>query len=98
MTAATVFRGKGNLTTEEREKYDKDIDVYFQSYAWRDSEVNIKWAETTLRNGLEDDPAEEVLFADNVSFQQAQDFHATCKDLNTVVYMLPENHTHKVQP
>jgi len=33
MTAATVFRGKGNLTTEEREKYDKDIDVYFQSYA-----------------------------------------------------------------
>ena len=51
----------------------------------------------------QDDPAEKkikVLFVDNVSFQQAQEFHATCRDLNNVhiVSMLPENHTDKVQP
>ena len=86
------------MTTKEREKYDSDIDVYYQPCAWMDSEVNMKWAQTTFSNGLEDDPAEKVLFADNVSFEQAQGFLATCRDLNTVVYMLPENHTDKVQP
>ena len=95
---AIVFRGKGNVSTQEREKYDKDIDVYFQPCAWMDSETNMKWTENTLKNGLKDDPAEKVLFADNVGFQQAQNFHEACRDLNTVVYLLPENHTDKVQP
>ena len=63
-----------------------------------DSETNMKWTENTLKNGLKDDPAEKVLFADNVGFQQAQNFHEACRDLNTVVYLLPENHTDKVQP
>ena len=27
-----------------------------------DSETNMKWTENTLKNGLEDDPAEKVLF------------------------------------
>lgn len=40
---AIVFRGKGNVSTQEREKYDKDIDVYFQPCAWMDSETNMKW-------------------------------------------------------
>ena len=62
-----------------------------------DSETNIKWTEHTLKNGLKDDPAEKVLFAD-VAFQQAQNFHEASRDLNTVVYLLPENHTDKVQP
>lgn len=51
------------------------IDVYFQQCAWVDSEINIKWAQNTLKNGLKGDPAEKVLFADNVGFQQAHNFH-----------------------
>ena len=86
---AIVFRGKGNVSTQKREKYDKDIDVYFQPYAWMDTE-NI------LKNGLKDDPAEKVLFADNVGFQQAQNFHEAFRYLNTVVYLLPENHMDKM--
>ena len=39
---------------------------------------------------LKDDPAEKVLFADNVGFQQAQDAHEACRDLNTVVDLLAE--------
>ena len=35
----------------------------------------MKWTEHTLKNGLKDDPAEKVLFADNNAFQQAQNFH-----------------------
>lgn len=63
-----------------------------------DSETNMKWTENTLKNGLKDDPAEKVLFTDKVGFQEAQNFHEACRDLNTVVYLLPENHTDKVQP
>ena len=86
---AIIFRGKGNVSIEERDNYDKDIDVYFQQCAW---------AQNTLKNGLKGDPAEKVLFADNAGFQQAQNFHDVCRDFNTVVYLLPENHTDKVQP
>ena len=39
-----------------------------------------------------------VLFAHNVGFQQAQAFHVPCRQMNTVVYLLPDNHTDKVQP
>ena len=58
----------------------------------------MKWTEHTLRNGLKDDPAEKVLFADNVAFQQGQNVHEACRDLHTVLCLLPENHTDKVQP
>ena len=62
-----------------------------------DAEVNMKWTNHTLPNGLGDDPM-EVLFADNVGFQLAQGFHEACRKMNTIVYLLPDNHTDKVQP
>lgn len=30
---ALVFTGKGNVSNEEKEKYDKRVDVYFQQNA-----------------------------------------------------------------
>ena len=30
MKPALIFRGKGRVATEEKEKYDKRVDVYFQ--------------------------------------------------------------------
>ena len=33
-----------------------------------------------------------------MDFQQAQAFHVPCRQVNTVVYLLPDNHTDKVQP
>lgn len=38
---AIIFRGKGNISTEERDKYDNDVDVYFQVNAWIDTEINM---------------------------------------------------------
>ena len=38
---AIVFRGKGNVSTEEKAQYDEGVDVYFQSCAWMDSEINM---------------------------------------------------------
>ena len=51
-TVKPEFRGKGNASTQEREKYVKDIDVYFQPCAWMDSETNMKWTENTLKMAL----------------------------------------------
>lgn len=96
---AIIFRGKGNVSVAEKDKYDPDVHVYFQSNAWMDAEVNLKWTKHTLKDGLKDDlNTEKVLFADNVGFQQAQAFHEACREMDTVVYLLPDNHTDKVQP
>ena len=39
-----------------------------------------------------------MLFVDNVGFQLAQGFHDACREINTIVYLLSDNHTDKVQP
>ena len=96
---AIVFRGKGNASAEEKGQYDEGVDVYFQNCAWMDSEINMQWVAKTLTPGIGNSPDEKVIFADNVTFQQEKQFHGTCRrDLNTIVYLLPENHTDKIQP
>ena len=37
---AIVFRGKGNMLSAEKAQYDQDVDVYFQSCAWMDGQLN----------------------------------------------------------
>ena len=96
---ALIFRGKGRVAMAEKGKYDKRVDVYFQQNAWMDEEINMQWVQGTLIPGIGKGSDEKVLFADNVGFQQSKEFHETCRDeLNTRVYMLPENHTDKLQP
>ena len=95
---AIVFRGKGNASQEEKVQYDKDLDVYFQANALMDGEVNMQWVSKTLKPGVGKSGKEKVIFADNVTFQQDKDFHDACRDMNAIVYLLPENHTDKVQP
>ena len=74
------------------------MNVYFQANAWMDGEVNMKWVSKTLQPGVGKSGKEKVIFADNVTFQQDKDFHDACRDMNAIVYLLPENRTDKVQP
>ena len=69
---AFIFRGKGRVATEEKEKYDKKVDVYFQQNAWMDEEINLQWVQGTLIPGIGNDKEEKILFADNVGFQKNQ--------------------------
>ena len=55
---AIIFRGKGNISTEER-VHVVHVHVYFQVNAWMDTEINMKWTNHTLHNGLADDPTEK---------------------------------------
>ncbi|KAK3731080.1 hypothetical protein QZH41_007971 [Actinostola sp. cb2023] len=96
---AIVFRGKGNVFSAEKAQYDQDVDVYFQSSAWMDTQLNQEWVRRTLIPGIGTSPQEKVIFADNVGFQQEKGFHEMCrKNINAIIYLLPENHTDKVQP
>ena len=96
---ALVFRGKGHVEKIEKEQYDKGVDVYFQSCAWMNEEVNMKWVRETLVPAIGNEQDEKVIFTDNVGFQQSKTFHQECRnEINISVYMLPENHTDKVQP
>ena len=97
--ARYCISGKENVSTEEKAQYDEGVDVYFQSCAWMDSDINMQWVTKTLAPGIGNSPEEKVIFADNVTFQQDKKFHDTCgHELNTIVYLLPENHTDKIQP
>ena len=97
---AIVFHGKRNVSTvQEKAQYDEGVDVNFQSCAWMNSEINMQWVAKTLAPGIGKSPDEKVIFADNVTFQQDKQFHDACRhELNAIVYLLPENHTNKIQP
>ena len=96
---AIVFRGKGNITSDEVAKYNKRVDVYFQVKGWMDIKTNKEWTERTLMPGILDTRKESVLFADNVSFQTEKELHEILRiKSNTIVYLLPQNQTDKVQP
>ena len=58
MKPALIFRGKGRVATEEKEKYDKRVDVYFQQNAWMDEEINLQWVQGTLIPGIGNDKEE----------------------------------------
>ena len=64
-----------------------------------DEATNMKWVNEVLIPGISDKKNENILFADNVSFQLLEGFHQVCrKKANMIVYMLPPNQTDKVQP
>ena len=65
---AIIFRGKGRVTTEEREAWCKDVDVFFQARAWADTEFSVDWVKTTL-SPIVKDLDRFVLFCDNLSAQ-----------------------------
>ena len=93
------FQGKRNVRADEKAEYDEGVDVYFQSCAWMDSEINMQWVAKTLVPGVGKSVEEKVIFADNVTFQQDKQCHDACRhELNAIVYLLPENHTDKIQP
>lgn len=78
-----VFRGKGNVSTEEKAQYDEGVDVYFQSCAWMDSDINMQWVTKTLAPGIGNSPEEKVIFADNVTFQQDKRSSMILADINS---------------
>lgn len=72
MKPAIVFRG--NILSLERAEYDREVDVYFQSSASMDNVLNMQWVSGDIDSRIRKS-RDEVIFADNVAFQQDNDFH-----------------------
>lgn len=62
-----------------------------------DSKLNMQWVTRTLVPAVGNSQEEKVIFVDNVAFQQEKEFHDPCRnEINAIVYLLPENHRHRV--
>lgn len=57
-----------------------------------------QWCNNTLFHGVGKNDQEKVIFAGNVSIQQTREFHEAYRnEINVTVYILPDNHTDKIQ-
>jgi hypothetical protein len=52
LTPGIIFRGKGQIDKAERNKYHKNVEVFFQASAWADRKVCVKWVDTVLASSL----------------------------------------------
>ena len=59
---ALVFRGKGPITSLEKQSYNERVNVYFQQNAWMDTELNMQWCNNTLFPGVGKNDQEKVIF------------------------------------
>ena len=51
------------MSSAEKAQYDQDVDVYFQTSAWMDSQLNQEWVKRTLIPEIGTSPQENVIFA-----------------------------------
>ena len=63
---ALIFGGKGRVATEEKEKYDTRVDVYFQQNAWMDEEIYLQWVQGILISGSWNDK-EKIFYFQTMS-------------------------------
>ena len=70
---ALIF--KGHVSTEEKEKYDKKVDVYFQQNSWMDEDTNMKWVQGTLIPGVgQNDQGEKFCLQTTWGFSRVNNF------------------------
>ena len=85
---AIIFRGKGKrISTDEKRAYHKDVDVYWQTTAWADTEFSVQWVEQTLKPAVKDNENSEfLLFCVNHSARTDALFLSKVKALNGIVW------------
>ena len=95
---AVIFRGTGSkISADEKAAYHQDVDVYWQTNAWADTEFCINWVKGTLK------PAtshlnEFVLFCDNLHGQLSDLFKSEVSKLGGIVWYGVPNATDIWQP
>lgn len=91
---AIIFRGKGRYLAQEREYYDKRVDVYAQNKAWADRNFSVEWATNTFVNHIKERQRNEgtlprtILFCDNLDSQVHIDFLNVLKSIGASRYLL----------
>ena len=69
-----IFWGKGNRHSKiEKESWDLNVDVYFQTKAWANTEFCVEWAQKTLKHATNDEDR-FVLYVDDFGCQKPDRF------------------------
>ena len=90
---AIIFRGQGKrIGPDEKLDWHPDVDVYWQQNAWADTEVSLKWIEGTLSKSVQG-LNRFVLFLDNLTSQESDNFKSSVAELNGVAWFGLKNAT-----
>ena len=80
-----IFRVKGKrVLPDEKAAWHPDVDVLWQETASADTTFSVNWSNTTLKH---------VLFVENLTAQQTDDFKEAVSDLKGVVWYGLKNAT-----
>ena len=87
---AVIYRDKGKrVRPDEKAAWHPDVDVLWQENAWADTTVSVNWVNITLKPVVEN----LVLFVDNLTAQQTDNFKKAVSDLKGVVWYGLKNAT-----
>ena len=97
--ASIIFRGQGlRLSQTEKQAWDEDVDVYFQTNAWADIPFCVKWVDNTLKKTVQEEQEPFALFCNNLEDQKAEVFKESVEALSGIVWYCVANATDKWQP
>ena len=83
---AVVFRGKDKrVCPDEKAAWYPDVDVLWQENAWADTTVLLNWVNATLEPVVEN-LEKHIIFVDNLTAQQIDDFKKAVSYLKGVVW------------
>ena len=90
---AIIFGGKGKrVRPDEEAAWHPDVDVLWHENAWADTQCSVNWVNSTLKSSVPD-LDRHVLFVDNITAQQTDDFKKSISDLKGVVWYGLKNAT-----
>ena len=83
---AVIFWGKGKrVRLDEKAARHPDVDVLWQENAWADTTVLLNWVNATLEPVVEN-LEKHIIFVDNLTAQQIDDFKKAVSYLKGVVW------------
>ena len=83
---AIIFRGTGKrVRQDEQNAWHPDVDVLWQENAWADTACSVEWVNKTLKSAAKT-TEKFVLFVDNLTAQQTEEFKDAVAGQNGIVW------------
>src|SRR6185437_9584071 len=91
-----IFKGKGNMTNEERQAWNKDVKVYFDDNAYNNEELFTRWIFEELIPQI---AGKDTLFVmDVASFHKTDQILSTLRGNTVTPAIIPPSYTSLLQP
>jgi hypothetical protein len=94
-----IFKGKGQISQDERDQYDARVTVMFQEKAWMDGDTFIRWVEGPLSAHVALlPPGKKIMILDNLRAQISDAGLEALRALGVERRLLPAGVTDIIQP